>query len=77
MKILSNPEQVCFEHALEFWAGLLGYGTTCSDRGATHDRSCTCQACEESSPSHLRAVAIAIAGPSPRDHEHFAIRLAS
>ena len=25
MKIVSIPEQVCFEHALEFWTGLLLY----------------------------------------------------
>ena len=77
MKILSNPEQVCFTHALEFWNGLLFYGTTCSDPRLKHERSCACQSCEELGASYLRAIAIAAAGPSPRDHERFAIRLAS
>jgi hypothetical protein len=58
-KIVSNPETVCLEHAVEFWAGLLDH---VRDRG---------------DPSELRAIAIAAAGPSPVDHEHFPVRLAS
>jgi len=27
MKIVSIPEHVCFDHALEFWTGLLVYAT--------------------------------------------------
>jgi hypothetical protein len=77
MKIVSNPEQVCFEHALEFWTGLLVYARDRSDPCVKHERVCTCRSCEELSLSYLRAIAIAIAGPSPRDHEHFPIRLAS
>ena len=76
MKIVSNPEQVCFEHALEFWTGLLVYARDRSDC-AKHERLCTCRSCKELSASYLRAVAIAAAGPSPRDHERFPIRLAS
>jgi hypothetical protein len=77
MKIVSNPEQVCFEHALEFWTGLLVYARDRSDPCVKHERVCTCRSCEELSASYLRPIAIAIAGPSPRDHEHFPIRLAS
>lgn len=25
LKIASNPDDVCFEHAVEFWTGLLAY----------------------------------------------------
>jgi hypothetical protein len=32
MKIVSTPDQVCLEHALEFWTGLLVYAT---DRSAS------------------------------------------
>lgn len=77
MKIVSNPEDVCFEHALEFWTGLLVYARDRSDPCVKHERLCTCRSCEELSASHLRAIAIAAAGPSPRDHERFPIRLAS
>jgi len=75
-KIVSNPEQVCVEHALEFWTGLLMYATDRSDC-VKHERSCACRACEELRGSHLRSLAIAAAGPAPRDHERFPIRLAS
>jgi hypothetical protein len=34
MKIVSNPEQVCFEHAMEFWTGLLDH---VGDRGDPSD----------------------------------------
>jgi hypothetical protein len=73
MKILSNPHQVCFEHALEFWTELLFYVKDHSDPCVKHERLCTCQSCA----SYLRAIAIAAAGPSPRDHEQFPIGLAS
>jgi len=74
MKIPSTPEQVCFEHALEFWTSLLVYThdhSTC----VKHERWCSCAACEELSASFRRAAAIKAAGPSPR--ELFLIRLAS
>ena len=77
MKIVSNPEQVCVEHALEFWSGLLVYARDRSAPCVKPERLCTCGSCEESSASYLRAIAIAAAGPSPRDHERFPIRLAS
>jgi hypothetical protein len=31
MQIVSNPERVCLEHALEFWTGLLAYAKDHSD----------------------------------------------
>jgi hypothetical protein len=77
MKILSNPEQVCFEHALEFWTGLMAYASDRSDPCVKHERLCACRSCRELSASYLRALAIAAAGPSPRDHQRFRIRLAS
>jgi hypothetical protein len=77
MRIVSYPEHVCFEHAMEFWTGLLVYATDRSDPCMKHERLCTCQSCEEVNASHRRAIAIAAAGPAPPDHEHFQIRLAS
>jgi len=77
MRIVSNPEQVCFEHAMEFWTGLIRYARNISDTCVKQERLCTCRACEELSASYLRASAIAIAGPAPQDHEYFSIRLAS
>jgi hypothetical protein len=63
MKIPSNPERVCTQHAAEFWSGLLAYAGGRTDASA--------------SESELRAAAIAAAGPAPRDDEHFSIALAS
>jgi hypothetical protein len=60
--IVSYPEKVCFEHALEFWTGLL---------------ACAREASEDSKASQLRDAAIAAVGLSPGDHEKFSIRLAS
>jgi hypothetical protein len=77
MKIVSTPEQVCLEHALEFWTGLLVYATDRSEPCVKLEGVCTCWSCQESSASYLRASAIAAAGPAPRDHEPFQIRLAS
>lgn len=76
MKIISNPEYVCFDHAIEFWTGLLVYGKDHSDC-VKHERLCTCRSSEELSASSLRASAIAAAGPSPQEHERFRMRLAS
>jgi hypothetical protein len=77
MRIVSNPEQVCVAHAMEFWTGLLVYARDNADTCVKQERLCTCRACEESSAAYLRASAIALAGPAPQDHEHFSIRLAS
>ena len=77
MRIVSNPEQVCFAHAMEFWTGLLVYARNPVDICVKQEQLCTCRACEESSQAYLRASAIAFAGPPPLDHEHFAIHLDS
>jgi hypothetical protein len=78
MTIVSNPEVVCREHGLEFWTGLLGYARDRrEDLCVKNEGLCTCWSCEELGASHLRATAIAAAGPSPWDHERFRIRLAS
>ena len=77
MRIVSNPEQVCFEHAMEFWTGLILYARDAAHICVKQERLCTCQACEELSASYLRASAIAVAGPAPQDHEYVSIRLAS
>jgi hypothetical protein len=37
MRIVSNPEYVCFEHALEFWTGLLAYAIDQSDSRVKHE----------------------------------------
>ena len=75
-RIVSNPEQVCFEHALEFWRALLVYAKDRSDC-VKHERLCSCRSCEELAESQLRARAVAAAGPAPKDRERFRIRLAS
>ena len=77
LRIVSNPEQVCLVHALEFWSGLLVYATDRSEPCVTNEGVCTCRSCQESSASYRRASAIAAAGPPPRDDERFSIRLAS
>jgi len=77
MKIVSTPEHVCFEHAMEFWTGLLLYATDRSDPCVKDERFCSCRSCEEMNASQRRAIAIPVAGPPPRDHERFQIRLAS
>ena len=77
MRIVANPEHVCFEHALEFWAGLMLYARGRSDPCVKNEQLCTCRACEELSASYLRAIAIAAAGPAPLDNERYRIRLAS
>ena len=77
LRIVSNPDQVCFEHAMEFWNGLMVYARDAADTCVKEERLCTCRACEEASASYLRASAIAFAGPAPLDHEHFSIRVAS
>lgn len=77
MKIVANPDHVCFDHALEFWTGLLAYTRDRSEPCVKHARLRTCPSCEELSASYLRAAAVAAAPLSPGDHERFAIRLAS
>ena len=66
MKIPSNPERVCSQHAAEFWTGLLGYVGCRAETGV-----------DVGSDSELRASAIAAAGPAPRDGERFQVALAS
>jgi hypothetical protein len=63
MQIVSNPERVCLEHALEFWTGLLVYAKDHADP------------CEGSRAPERRAIAAAC--QSPRDQHHVQIRLAS
>jgi hypothetical protein len=46
MQIVSNPERVCLEHALEFWTGLLVYAKDHSDPCVRQERLCTCRLCE-------------------------------
>jgi len=76
-KIVSYPEQVCFEHALEFWTGLLVYARDRSEACVKQERVCACSSCQERDSSYRRALAIAAAGPPPRDRERSPIRLAS
>jgi hypothetical protein len=76
-RIVSNPEQVCLEHAVEFWTGVLVYAMDRSDPCMKNERFCSCRSCEDQSQASLRASAIAAAGPSPQEHERFRIRLAS
>ena len=77
MRIASNPERVCFEHALEFWTGLLVYATDHTEVCVRDRGWCTCPKCEELSASSRRARAVAAAGPAPRDDERVPLRRAS
>jgi hypothetical protein len=77
MTIISSPNQVCFEHALEFWTGLLAYTRDRSAPCVKHEMPCTCPVCEDVSELVLRRSAIASAGPSPGDHVDFPIGIAS
>ena len=76
MKIVSDPSQVCLEHAVEFWTGLLAFARDGSGSSVKQDLMHALSP-EELSGSELRAFAIAAAGPSPRDHQPFPFRLAS
>jgi hypothetical protein len=76
-KIVSSPDQVCLEHALEFWTGLLVYARDLSAQSADHERLCTCRSCKRLKAPYVRTIAVAAAGPSPPVHERFQIRLAS
>jgi hypothetical protein len=76
-KILANPEEVCVEHALEFWRGLLACATHPLEPCVKHEQLCTCRLCEELSASYRRTVAIAVSGQSPERGENFPVRLAS
>ena len=77
LRIVSSPEKVCLEHALEFWNGLLVYAKDHAGPCIREGGPCGCRLCEELSVSYVRARAIAAAGPSPADHAPFQIRLAS
>jgi hypothetical protein len=77
MKIVSYPEQVCFDHALEFWTGLLVYAKDRSEPCVKDERVCACGVCQERSASYRRTLAIAAAGPPPQEQERSPIRLAS
>jgi hypothetical protein len=76
-KIVGTPEQVCSDHATEFWTGLLAYVRDRADCCVKQERFCTCRSCTDFSEAGRRAVAIAVAGPAPPDRECFPIRLAS
>jgi hypothetical protein len=76
MRIASNPEHVCFEHALEFWTGLLIYAREGANAFVKHEQSGRWSE-QQLSASDLRAAAIAAAGPPPRSHERVQMRLAS
>jgi hypothetical protein len=74
---VSNPEEVCVEHALEFWTGLLLYARHPLEPCVKHEKLCGCRLCEELSASYRRTIAIARAGRSPVRAEHYPVRLAS
>ena len=61
MRIPSNPEEVCFDHALEYWTELLVYTRGQSQPCVQHEPLCECQSCQELSASYLRSSAAAAA----------------
>jgi hypothetical protein len=77
MTIISTPDRVCAEHALEFWSGLLEYTRGRSAPCVKADQVCACPLCEERGAQHLRASAIKSVGPSPGDHVGFTMPIAS
>jgi hypothetical protein len=83
MRILSTPDHVCFQHALEFWTGLLGYSHAQPAPCVKHERLCSCPACEELSMSEPKAVAAApvtatpVVVEVPLDRDPLAFPLAS
>lgn len=77
MTIISSPDRVCFEHALEFWTGLLAYTHGRNGRCVKQETMCTCPLCEELTTLQARTFAIASVDSSPGDHEDFPVRLAS
>lgn len=77
MTIVSSPDRVCLEHAVEFWTGLLAYTRGRSGPCVKQDMVCVCSLCEELTASQLRTFAIASADSSPADHADFPVRLAS
>jgi hypothetical protein len=78
MRIPSLPDQVCAQHGLEFWSGLLLYARDRSDPCVKQQQWCNCRLCEESAAAFLRTTAVKAAGRSPQEKaEQFQIRLAS
>jgi hypothetical protein len=75
--IVSNPDRVCLEHALEFWTGLLVFATDRSEPCVKTEQLCSCGSCKELSASYLHAAAIAATPRSPGDHVRSTMRLAS
>ena len=45
MKIVSNPEDVCAEHAVEFWTGLLVCANDHAGPCVREQEWCTCKSC--------------------------------
>ena len=65
MRILSNPEHVCFEHAVEFWKGLLAYARHRTPP-LLHEPLCACQSCQELGASARKDIAAEAAGSKGR-----------
>jgi len=77
MKIVSSPDTVCFDHAVEFWTGLLVFAHDRADLCIKNEQVCSCPACREIGGPSLRARAIAAVGPPPPIRERFHLRLVS
>jgi hypothetical protein len=77
MKIVSSPDTVCFDHAMEFWTGPLVFAQDRAELCITHDQLCSCPACREIGGLSVRARAIAAAGPPPPLRERVRLRRAS
>jgi hypothetical protein len=75
--IVASPSRVCYEHALEFWTGLLDYARGRSGPCVKNETLCDCVACQELGVSQLRASTIPGVAPSPSDHVGFVMPLAS
>jgi len=77
VKILSSPDAVCVDHAVEFWSGLLVFAHDRAGPCTRDEQVCSCRLCQEMSEASLRALAIAAAGAASPEHARFEMRLAS
>ena len=77
MSIIAVPAQVCAEHAMEFWTGLLAYAHDRSGPCVKNERLCSCPLCLELAVDQARRLAAEASGPSPADHADFKIDIAS
>jgi len=64
--IPAYPSQVCLEHAVEFWTGVLTYARERSEHAKPLKTHATCAICKELSAARIRTMdAVDVAVPAP------------